>query len=104
MRDKIIIWGTQALCFAVLLLAVSGIVLHNQNLALQLEVNQRAQQLNVSQNFAQLLQGVAQNLAAAAVEKNDTAIRALLEAEGLKLNPPAVKAAESADKTPRAKK
>lgn len=104
MRDKIIIWGANALCFAVLLLAVSGIMLHNQNLALQAEVNQRAQQLNVSQNFAPLYQGVVQNLAAAAIEKNDTAIRALLEAEGLKLNPPTAKADEPTDKTARVKK
>lgn len=103
MRDKCAYWGISALSFMVLALAVAGIVLHSQNLALQAEVNQRAQQLTVAQNFAQLLQGVAQNLAAAAVEKNDGAIRALLEAEGLKLNTPPAKA-ETADKSPRVKK
>lgn len=103
MRDKCAYWGTTALSFLVLVLVVSGIVLHSQNLALQADVNQRAQQINVAQNFAQLLQGVVQNLAAAAVEKNDTAIRALLETEGLKLNQPAAKA-EPTDKAPRAKK
>ncbi len=103
MRDKCAYWGTAALSFLVLALVVAGIVLHSQNLALQADVTQRAQQINVAQNFAQLLQGVVQNLATAAVEKNDTAIRALLEAEGLKFNAPAAKV-DAGDKSPRVKK
>ncbi len=103
MRDKCAYWGTTALSFLVLALVVAGIVLHSQNLALQAEVNKRAQQINVAQNFAQLLQGLVQNLAAAAVEKNDGAIRALLESEGLKFNASAAKS-EAGDKAPRTKK
>jgi hypothetical protein len=103
MRDKCVYWGTTALSFLVLLLVVAGIVLHSQNLALQAEVNQRAQKIQVAQNFVQLLQGVVQNLAVAAVEKNDGAIRAMLEAEGLKINAAEPKA-EVADKSPRVKK
>jgi hypothetical protein len=103
MRDKCAYWGATVLAFMALMLVVVGIVLHGQNLALQTEVNQRAQQLTAAQNFAQLFQGLTQNLAVAAVEKNDAALRALLEAEGLTITAAAPKA-EVADKAPRAKK
>ncbi len=102
MADKLVYWGATGVAFLVLVLAVSGIVLHGQNAELQQQAQQRAQQISAGQNFAQLFQGVVQNLATAAVEKDDAAIRGLLEAEGLKLNPPAK--AEAGDKTPRAKK
>lgn len=102
MADKLVYWATTGLSFIVLVLVVAGIVLHGQNMELQQQVQQRGQQIAAGQNFGQLFQGVVQNLATAAVEKDDAAIRGLLEAEGLKLAAPAK--AEATDKAPRAKK
>lgn len=108
MRDKLIYWSTTGLSAVVLILVVAGMVIHQQNVALQTEVNQRQQQLVAGQSFGQLMQGITQNLATAAVEKNDVALRGLLEAEGMKFNRPAVESASAkdavVDKAPRAKK
>jgi hypothetical protein len=108
MRDQLIYWGTTGLSAMVLALVVAGMILHQQNVALQTEVNQRQQQLVAGQSFSQLMQGVTQNLAAAAVEKNDMALRGLLEAEGMKFNvppiDPVVTSDKMIDKAPRAKK
>jgi len=88
MRDTIMVWSSMALAVCALLLVGAGFALHYGNKSLRQTVEQRQQQITVGQNFAQLYQGVAQNLAAAAVERNDTEIRAFLEKEGLKLAPP----------------
>ncbi len=87
MRDTIMVWSSMALAVCALLLVGAGFALHYGNKSLRQTVEQRQQQITVGQNFAQLYQGVAQNLAAAAVERNDTEIRAFLEKEGLKLAP-----------------
>ena len=77
-----------------LLLLIANIALINSNRGLQDSANQRQSDISKAQQLASLNQGLVQALAEAAVNNSDTAIKDLLAAQGITINPnakPAVK-------------
>ena len=100
MFDKLIHSLTLILSFLALALAVTGMVVYENNAAKQLEAAQLRQQAEASRTLAQLYQGLAQAVAVLAKEKDDKELTGLLAGEGLL---PATPAPAPADLSPRVK-
>jgi hypothetical protein len=70
-----------------LVLLIANVALVNSNRHTQDSANQRQADINKGTSLAQLNQGLIQALAEAAVNNNDTAVKDLLAAQGITINP-----------------
>ncbi|MDD3183132.1 MAG: hypothetical protein PHD48_10075 [Alphaproteobacteria bacterium] len=96
MTDKILYWATMVSAALALLLFVSNACLINGNSALQSQINQRQNIINIASNVLPLNQQLSNALYEASIKTDDADIRALLVAQGFTLP-------SKADKTNAAK-
>ncbi len=86
MTDKILYWTSVVLSGLALLLFVMDIGLISGNRNLQTEIAQRQGVIENAARLTPLNQNLAQALAEASVKNNDTEIRDLLAAQGIKIS------------------
>ncbi len=86
MTEKVMYWTSVVLSGLALLLFVIDTGLISGNRSLQEEINQRQALIDSSARLTPLNQNLAQALAEASIKNNDSDIRDLLAAQGIKIN------------------
>lgn len=101
MTDKILYWGSVVFSGLALLLFVMDTGLIKGNRDLQAELAQRQNVIDTAARLTPLNQNLAQALAEASIKNDDSDIRDLLSAQGIKINK--ADKADDASKNPKKK-